>query len=120
MSNNDNRIAPFLGQVGLCIAELDTAIAVAAHETLHIASTQTLDETKSQYFTPPDLEEVLSQHSSQEISLLKQVAHTVPWTPTKTIAKENPKLAAVELIGPTGVTKNEELRVGLLHIHLKN
>ena len=117
MSNSDNRLAPFLRQIGMCMAELDTAITAAAYKVLQTASTQTLDETNSRSFIPPDLEEVLSQHSSPEISLLKEVAHTLPWTPTKTIAKENPKLthlAAVELIGPTGVVRNEELRMGLL------
>ena len=99
------------------MAKLNSPIALAAHEFLHTASTQSLDEMNTQSFVPPDLEEVLSQHPSSETSLLKEVAHTLPWTATKTIAKENPKLAqlaAVELIGPTGVIKNEELRVGLL------
>ncbi|MFT5894528.1 MAG: hypothetical protein ACI8VW_001399 [bacterium] len=99
------------------MSELDSAIALAACESLLNASAQSLDEISTKSVFAPDLEEEVFHHPSSEMSLLKEVADSLPWTRTKTIAKENPKLstlAAVELIGPNGVATNEKLRLGLL------
>lgn len=117
MGNNKNRLAPFFTQIGIRIKELNSGIALTVYETLQAASIQPLDETSLQDMIPPELEIVLSQHTSPEMSILKELAHTLPWTPSKTIAKESPKLrklAAVELIGPSGVVTKDNFRLGLL------
>jgi hypothetical protein len=117
LSDNINRLAPFFRIIESRLEELDSDIALTAREAFKDSSTQILNENGAEPVVPPDLEKALYHHSSPEIFSLKEVAHTLPWTPTKTIAKENPNLAnvaAVELIGPTGVAANEEVRSGLI------
>lgn len=96
---------------------LDTNIALSISKNLLTASEQQLITAKNPSTSPPALENAIAQHQSCELSLLKAMAHTLPWTPTKTIAKQNPtlaQLAAVELIGPNGLVASDALRLGLL------
>ena len=125
MSKPKNALAAFFSHIAENLPQLDCAIAHVAKDALLSASTQHPHTSKPKgVLTPSELEQLLHQHASPELSALEKIAHTLPWTPTKTIAKDTLKsapLKAIELIGPKGLLHNDALRVGLLiqpaHVH---
>lgn len=117
MDHLASRLSLFFQQIASNCKPVESSIGQTAHALFRDAKFDKLNLAARSDFVPSQLDALLTQHSSAELSSLANVATELPWTPTKTKAKLSPalaQLAAVELIGPTGLIHADNARAGLL------
>jgi dimethylpropiothetin dethiomethylase len=118
VSNLENRLAPLFKQIALSISKHDSTIATVASKSLLTACTHAASVPVSKSSCPVELKNLQTQTSSLALRELNKVVHTLPWSSSRTKAREHPgldKLATVELLGPSGVVANDLIRIGLLY-----